>query len=402
MNGVGNRKGNEQMMQQNKPQYRVPTMAEIAAVRNTNGLSVVSTFSGCGGSCLGFEMAGYRILWASEFIPAAQDVYRLNHEGTYLDTRDIRKVTPEEILKQIGKEVGELDVFEGSPPCASFSTAGNRESGWGKVKKYSDTKQRVDDLFFEYTRLLRGLMPKTFIAENVSGLVKGSAKGYFKMILEEMKLIGYNVEAQLLDAKWLGVPQSRQRIIFIGVRNDINKKPSYPHPLTYTYTVRDAIPESFIKRQVSAIHDTGGEWGTGDITDKPALTVTQCGAGQLKIKYNEPLQENLELYATGIEAKNLKEGEQSKKYFNLIRADRDKPSPTILQSHGSAGIAGVLHPTEIRKFTITELKRICGFPDDFKLTGNYAQQWERLGRSVPPVMMCAVANAMKRGIFDQT
>jgi DNA (cytosine-5)-methyltransferase 1 len=84
-------------------------MAEIAAVPDS-GLRVVSTFSGCGGSCLGFKMAGYRVLWASEFIPAAAEVYRANHTGTILDTRDIRRIQPAEILHATGLKAGEVDV----------------------------------------------------------------------------------------------------------------------------------------------------------------------------------------------------------------------------------------------------------------------------------------------------
>ena len=112
-------------------------MAEIAALP-WNGYSAVSTFSGCGGSSLGYKMAGFRVLWASEFIPAAQDTYRANHPATILDTRDIRNVQASDILDAIGMKPGELDLFDGSPPCASFSTAGKREAGWGKVKAYSD------------------------------------------------------------------------------------------------------------------------------------------------------------------------------------------------------------------------------------------------------------------------
>lgn len=128
-------------------------MKEIAALP-WNGFNVCSTFSGCGGSSLGYKMAGFKVLWASEFIPAAQDTYRANHHGTNLDTKDIRKVKPEDILAVINMKPGELDLFDGSPPCASFSTAGKREAGWGKVKKYSDGAQRTDDLFFEFTRLI--------------------------------------------------------------------------------------------------------------------------------------------------------------------------------------------------------------------------------------------------------
>jgi len=216
-------------------------MIEIAALPD-NGLRVVSFFSGCGGSCLGFKMAGYRVLWASEFIPAAADTYRANHPNTILDTRDIRKVQPKDILKATGLKVGELDCMEGSPPCASFSTAGKREKHWGKAKKYSDTVQRVDDLFFEYIRLLDGLKPKVFVAENVSGLVKGVAKGYFLEILAKLKACGYRVGCKVLDAQWLGVPQARQRTIFIGVREDLGKQPVFPKPLPYRYSLREALP----------------------------------------------------------------------------------------------------------------------------------------------------------------
>jgi DNA (cytosine-5)-methyltransferase 1 len=155
-----------------------------------------------------------------------------------LSTEDNRKVQPEAILKAIGLKVGELDAMEGSPPCASFSTAGKREKHWGKAKKYSDTVQRVDNLFFEYVRLLRGLQPKVFVAENVSGLVKGVAKGYFLEILRELKSCGYRVGCRVLNAQWLGVPQARQRTIFIGVREDLGKEPVFPKPLPYRYSLR--------------------------------------------------------------------------------------------------------------------------------------------------------------------
>ena len=114
-----------------KTPYAIPSMDEIARRRGSNGYRVASTFSGCGGSCLGFEMEGFDVAWASEFVPAAQDVYRLNHPTTKLDTRDIREVTAKDILRALGIEPGQLDVFEGSPPCSAFSTAGKRAKGWG-------------------------------------------------------------------------------------------------------------------------------------------------------------------------------------------------------------------------------------------------------------------------------
>ncbi|MHB9008269.1 MAG: DNA cytosine methyltransferase [Limisphaerales bacterium] len=437
--------------------YHVPTMAEIAAVP-WNGFTVASTFSGCGGSCLGYRMAGFKVAWASEFIPAAAEVYRANHPDTILDTRDIRKVQPAEILAAIGLGVGELDLLDGSPPCASFSTAGKREKHWGKAKRYSETVQRVDDLFFEYVRLLGGLRPKVFVAENVSGLVKGVAKGYFLEILAKLKSCGYRVGVKVLDAQWLGVPQARQRTIFIGVREDLGREPAFPRPLPYRYTLRDALPwilhgkygpawkpadapsptvsahpsynpqtsHQGLELVEAVVHDTCGKFPSyGDVTDRPCPTITVEGQGQFKVQLRgdtgaafahkgkefsldepaptilgtKPNQLSLSRFAIGPEWDKLKPGESSAKYFNLLRPHPDQPCPTICASHGHPGVASVTHPTEKRKLSIAELKRICAFPDDFVLTGTYSQQWERLGRAVPPVMMFQVARTIRDEIL---
>lgn len=401
-----------------KPPYRVPLMAEIAAVP-WNGYNAISLFSGCGGSSLGYKMAGFRVLWASEFIPAAAEVYRLNHPDTILDTRDIREVHAEDILSAIQIKAGELDLLDGSPPCASFSMAGKREAGWGKAKPYSDTVQRTDDLFYEYARILEGIQPKVFIAENVSGLVKGVAKGYFLDILKRLKACGYRVVCRCLDAQWLGVPQARQRVIFIGVRNDLDAPIAYPAPLPYRYSVRDAIP------WIDSIEGANGfNQHAMKSADTPAATVQQSRplmvtatnerhtlAGRRPAReVSEPaptvtatvpqfniieVASDISRFAIGADAKHIPEGGKSNRYINLLRAHRDRPSPTVMQTAGITGAAGVIHPTEMRKFSIAELKRICAFPDDFQLTGTYSQQWERLGRAVPPVMMAHIAATIR-------
>jgi DNA (cytosine-5)-methyltransferase 1 len=409
--------------------YRVPCMTQIAAVP-WNGLNVVSTFSGCGGSCLGFRMAGYRVVWANEFIPAAAETYRANHPTTPLSTEDIRKVQPEAILEATGLKVGELDAMEGSPPCASFSTAGKREKHWGKAKKYSDTVQRVDDLFFEYVRLLRGLQPKVFVAENVSGLVKGVAKGYFLEILRELKSCGYRVGCRVLDAQWLGVPQARQRTIFIGVREDLDKEPVFPKPLPYRYSLREALPwivrgkygpawksadapsptvsahgsynpaTSHQGLELVEVRLTGGTGAAFDhkgksfAIDEPCPTILGTKPNQFEVE-----ELDMGRFAIAREWDRLKPGQASEKYFNLVRPHPDEPCPTICASHGHPGIASVTHPIERRKLTIAELKRICAFPDDFVLTGTYSQQWERLGRAVPPMLMMKIAERIRDEIL---
>jgi DNA (cytosine-5)-methyltransferase 1 len=378
----------------NKPPYRVPLMNEILAIP-WNGYNVISTFSGAGGSCLGYRMAGYRVLWASEFIPAAQEVYKLNHPDSILDTRDIRAVQPQDILDTLGLNVGDIDILDGSPPCASFSTAGKREKGWGEVKTYSDTKQRVDDLFFEYARIVKGLQPRVFVAENVSGLVKGKAKGYFKLILQALKDCGYNVKAKLLDAQWLGVPQQRQRIIFMGVRNDLGLDPAYPKPLGYQYSVKDAIP--WIRRV-----DMGGEFGEVNSVlsgSTPYQTIGASGPNSgngLATKIEA--ETDISRYAIGEPVSGWQDAKSD--VGRTINANEVSPS-ILTQGRGFNGVIIKTGQTEKRKFSIAELKRICAFPDDFQLIGTYAQQWERLGRAVPPVMMSYIAKTIQAEVLDK-
>ncbi|MEY2910756.1 MAG: hypothetical protein RLZZ184_65 [Cyanobacteriota bacterium] len=344
----------------NKPAYKVPSMEDIKNIP-WNGFNVVSTFSGTGGSCLGYRMAGYRVLWANEFIPAAQQCYRANHTNSILDTRDIRLVQPEDILKATGLRIGEIDIFDGSPPCAAFSTAGKREAGWAKVKKYSDTKQRVDDLFFEYARLIKGTQPKVFVAENVSGLIKGTAKGYFLEILKALKGCGYNVKCKVLDAQWLGVPQMRQRTIFVGVRNDLKLEPVHPKPLSYQYSFNDAIKNL-------------------EIVLEPETDITKYKIG--KQWHETPL------------------GGAHPERFSLKRPNPSKPVNTIGQSQCRSN-GQVMHPLKCRLLSIVEVKRLCAFPDDFILSGSYDQQWERLGRAVPPVMMSHIAKTIQLEILEK-
>jgi len=411
-----------------KPAYRVPSMEEIRAIR-PNGFRVASLFSGGGGSSLGYAMAGFKVVYASEFVAAARETYAANFPATYLDDRDIRTVTPADILKATGLKAGELDVLDGSPPCASFSTAGKREKHWGEEKSYSDTKQRTDDLFFEYTRILQGLQPRCFVAENVAGLVRGVAKGYFKEIHAALEACGYRVKARLLDAQWLGVPQCRQRVIFIGVRNDLERDPVHPAPIAYRYSIRDALPH--VTRQMANSPYGTSAWQTSDnpsqtigagpssgngrsppstieairtkkgtrSLDEPSPAVRKHGRKGTQSELTLECESSDARFAIGRELERMKPNSKSKKYFSLVKPDENAPSPTITSSAGGLSAAGVAHPTEIRKFTIAELRRVCSFPDDFVLTGTYAQQWERCGRAVPPLMMRAVAATIRDKIL---
>ena len=379
-----------------KPPYRIPSLDEIEQLPR-NGFSVVSTFTGAGGACLGWKWAGYSPLYASEFVEAARDVYSANFPSVYVDERDIRNVSAEDLLAKIERERGDVDVLEGSPPCAAFSTAGSGVKGWGTERSYSETTQRVDDLFFEFARIVDGVRPRIFVAENVEGLVRGAAKGYFKLILRKLRDCGYRVRAKVLDAQWLGVPQRRKRLIFIGVREDLEAEPVFPKPLPYRYTLRDACPWIVETQVGSNFVSAEKRWERADETVAPTIMTTPRHT--LSVVSRPPTTDvdadaDISRFAIGDEWKKLRPGEQSEKYFSLLLADPNEPSPTVTSTGGNPSAAGVVLPYEPRKYTIGELRRVCGFPDDFRLLGDYKQQWERLGRAVPPPMARAIGDAV--------
>ena len=351
--------------------YSVETVKSINAslAKGQPAFNVVSLFAGGGGSSTGYRMAGAKVLVVNEFIAEAVATYRSNWPDTVILPDDIRSLTPEAVLEAAQVGPGELDLLDGSPPCSAFSTVGARSKNWGKVKKYSDASQgNVEDLFFEYIRILRGVMPKVFIAENVGGLAKGVSKGYLNEIMRELTSSGYRVTCKLLDARWLGVPQSRQRTIFVGIRNDIwrdeYRGKTHPQPHKRVIPLREAFEG-------------------------------------LEFTKQDHLDTDLTGYATERELRRLSPGGQSKKYFQLVKAHPSKPSGCVTASSGTRGIACVRH-WDNRAFTVSEVKRIMSVPDDYILTGTYQQQVERLGRMVAPKMMKAIAeNLISLGVFDE-
>lgn len=331
--------------------FAVPSIKAIN--KHPKRYKSMSFFAGCGGSSTGLKMAGFDVIYANEFVDIAAETYKANAcKHTEVDQSDIRQIDFKKLRIKLGLEKGELDHMDGSPPCSSFSTSGTREEGWGVEKQYSEDKvQRTDDLFFEFVRALKEFKPKTFDAENVSGLVKGNAKGYFVKIAKALEDCGYVVKAQLLDASWLGIPQARQRIIFVGVRKDLVKKygvkPEFPTPLDRQPTVRECLPH--IMRVKTKVR----------------------GA----IRYVDANRPN-----------------------STITASDSLTSPTAKFSDG--GYVQTFDG-EKRKYTIDELKVICGFPHDFKLIGKYEQQFERLGRSHVPVQVYWIGKTIADKILDK-
>lgn len=187
-------------------------------------LKVFGTFICGGGSTMGYKLAGFNHLGGVEIDAQVADVYKTNHNPKHLFVEDIREFADK---TEFPEELYNLDILDGSPPCSSFSMAGNREKDWGKEKVFREgqAKQRLDDLFFDYIKLAKKLQPKVVIAENVKGMLQGNAKAYVKRIKDEFEKAGYKVQLFLLNAASMGVPQKRERVFFICQRNDLNYKP---------------------------------------------------------------------------------------------------------------------------------------------------------------------------------
>ena len=319
--------------------------------KSENAPTVISTFAGGGGSSLGYSMAGFRELLAVEWDDNAVETFRLNFSDVPVYHGDIAKLSVDEVMRLTGIKKFELDIFDGSPPCQGFSTAGKRV--------LDDPRNQ---LFREYVRLLRGLMPKVFIMENVSGMVKGKMKLLFAEIMQELKASGYKVSARLLNAKYFNVPQSRERMIFVGVRDDLGIEPSHPKAESRPVTVREAI------RDCSNRLDAP-EWR----------------------KFNLDLWNNQKPGDCGVNGK----------YFNHIRMNFNKPSPTIPKSCVFGGFAGLSHCTDPRSLNLGELARLGTFPDNYIFFGNYENGLSRIGNSVPPLFMRSIALHVKNEILGK-
>jgi len=318
--------------------------------RKLDAPTLISTFAGCGGSSLGYSMAGFRELLAVEWDDNAVATFKLNFPDVPVYHGDIHKLTVEKCLEMIGLQPGEIDLLDGSPPCQGFSTAGKRKM-----------EDKRNQLYMEFIRLLRGLRPKVFVMENVSGLVKGKMKLVFADIMQEMKASGYRVRCKLLNAMYFQVPQSRQRLIWIGVRDDLGIEVSFPkaehRPITAGQAIvgADSMP---LGRPTLAVRNVSRQIRPGE------------GAG----KYTK--------HGTA---------------FSVIRLDERRPAPTLTKS--LAGMSGIMQPTGDSYLSAAQIKRLASYPGSFRLMGAATRKWACIGNSVPPLFMRAIAKHIRTEIL---
>lgn len=326
---------------------KIDVLAAIMSGKPT----VISTFCGTGGSSLGYKWAGFEELLAIDWEPHAVECFRLNFPDVPCWERDMTTVTAKEILDFCKIKSGELDVFDGSPPCQGFSTVGKR--------KVNDPRNR---LFEAYVQLVNDLQPKVFVMENVPGMAKGKMKGKFIEIMKALKSLNYNVKAKQMNAMYYGVPQSRERIIFIGVRNDLDIDPFFPEPSKNVITAGEAL--------VGITPDFYCE-----LTDVYGRLWPKVGIGKSAFDV-------------------IGKGRNS-----CVKLNPNEPSCTLLKMQGGRGFATVVHWKEKRSLAINEAKRLCSFPDDWQLPGKYREAWARLGNAVMPKFMQAIAETIKDQIL---
>jgi DNA (cytosine-5)-methyltransferase 1 len=318
--------------------HRFPYKWTLADAKFTKDKGkVFSCFACGGGSTMGYKLAGFDVLGCNEIDPKMIEAYKVNHNPKYAYLEPIQTFKLREDLPQ---ELYELDILDGSPPCSSFSMAGNREKDWGKEKKFREgqAEQVLDNLFFDFIDLAKKLQPKVVIAENVKGLLLGNAKEYVRKIYREFDLAGYYVQHWLLDASKMGVPQRRERVFFIAMRKD--------------------LAEPFLYQQ-------------------DMFTVNP----KLNLKFNEkeiPIKE----FAKGVQKKETQNYSEDR--FGDVMLDINKASNTIA--------------TDINRYWLDENTLID--KDTVSLIGSYPLDYNHLdfnnpqyliGMSVPPVMTAQIA-----------
>lgn len=305
--------------------------------------TVISTFAGTGGSSLGYHWAGFKELLAIDFDDHAVECFKLNFPDVPVWEKSVIEVTGNEIMNFCKIRPGELDVFDGSPPCQGFSTAGKRQ--------VNDPR---NDLFNHYIRLVTELQPKVFVMENVTGMAKGKMKGRFIEIMNVLKTGNYNVKCKQMNAMYYGVPQSRERLIFIGVRKDLEKHPVFPMPSNKLITAKMAI--SYLEHE--------------NILEDIALQTLKVGQKRYPFGSSE------------------------------MRIYPNKPIGTVTKNGGTNGGNTDIHYSKNRNLTVQEIKVLCSFPETWKLPGRDRQAIDRLGNAVMPKFMQAIATTINEKILE--
>jgi DNA (cytosine-5)-methyltransferase 1 len=323
--------------------------------------TVFSCFACGGGSTMGYKLAGFDVLGCNEIDPKMMEAYKTNHNPKYSYLEPIQTF---KLRKDLPKELYNLDILDGSPPCSSFSMAGNREKDWGKEKKFREgqAEQILDNLFFDFIDLAKELQPKVVIAENVKGLLQGEAKQYVIKIYNEFDKAGYYCQHWLLNASEMGVPQNRERIFFVCLRKDLAKDFLYYKDM---FTEVPGLKLKFNENKIKfkELKNLFGE-------NKPL-------GDRLKPNFDYCIENNCKDFAKYNEVK-----ENKRANFNWRLAFNNETPDTIT---GGAKLI----KEDATYMNDSELCQIGSYPLDYNFGNNKAEYL--IGMSVPPVMTAQVA-----------
>ena len=319
---------------------------------------VFSCFACGGGSTMGYKLAGFDVIGCNEIDPKMMEAYKANHNPKYAYLEPIQTFKLRDDLPQ---EIYELDILDGSPPCSSFSMAGNREKDWGKDKVFREGQamQVLDTLFFDFIDLAKKLQPKVVVAENVKGLLLGEAVNYMRQIYREFDLAGYYCQHWLLDASKMGVPQKRERVFFIALRKDLAK------PFLKQMNLFDILPE--IKLEFNEV-------------EIPYKQIRQIEGNADAIGLSKMISHYWKLTIPG---NAFSENHPKGSYFNEVKTAPDKVLPTIRAN-------GLPYDYEIERTLFDEETKMAGtYPLDYDFKSNKVVYL--IGMSVPPVMTANIA-----------
>lgn len=319
---------------------------------------VFSCFACGGGSTMGYKLAGFDVLGCNEIDPKMIEAYKANHNPKYAYLEPIQTF---KLRNDLPDELYQLDILDGSPPCSSFSMAGNREKDWGKEKKFREgqAEQILDNLFFDFIDLAKKLQPKVVIAENVKGLLVGEAKEYVRKIYIEFDLAGYYVQHWLLDASKMGVPQKRERVFFIAMRKDIAE------PFLKSIDLFTIAPELNLKFNEPEI---------------PYKEIRQLQGNEDAIGLSKMISHYWKLTTPG---NAMSENHPKGSYFNEVKTAPDKVLPTIRAN-------GLPYDYEVERTLFDDETKMAGsYPLDYDFKTNKVVYL--VGMSVPPVMTAQIA-----------
>lgn len=349
------------------------SMRQVRARKATNGLTLAGSFSGCGGSSIGYQLAGFDVRYACEFDQHAADSYTAAFPATFMDRRSIADVKGADVIEAAG---GPIDVWEGSPPCSKFSTAGKRSKAWNKVTKADQAHElaNVEDLVHQWTRLLGEIRPRAAVAENVMGMTTGPPKGQLIRAMNTIIDFGYECRVWKLDASSFGVPQVRRRIFIVCWDPKRCDTPQIPERIGEPVTAREA----FADLDTQPVTEGTTKINVVDNPDHaPLLAETSSTYRRLSI---------------------LDVGQKHLQRFSLGRSHPDRPWPTIgaIETTTTSLPAPFHWDWPPRKLSRRELERAQTFPHDYPWPADTTLQHFglRIGNSVPPFLAAAVGRSL--------